>query len=595
VYAAYARLLDIVFTSADEPWSVTPSPVMQGPRKAIEKRLRAASGAQFDTAFAATAGIRMEARDIESQLMDAIDEEVQRKADLDQPRLTRHLSDIWVEGGFERVLKLGQLIKAIYGTAIYKGPTETEMTDYSYVSGRLAKYRRPMLDLDTLDLYSYVIDPYAARAGVRWARGEAHIEQMDAQGIRQLGYSLGWSDAVMERALSSGGSQDAGDTLSERALRDEEARVGEQGKVKPGYEVVEYWGRIAPEYESVLKGKAEYEEIEVDESAHEEDLACEAKLWVINGTFCPEAAYNPLRPVRRPFVLDPWEVVPGSPYGRGLGENLFGLHEGLQSAFRLFMDNKAMVGSPPVVIDATRIAPGYKITMEPYAIWGFDGKPSDVYDTVKIPDVTGSILELIEKLEDVADEDSGVNRYTSGDTSKSLNQTARGISILTSRSDQQIRGAIEGLDAAIEDIMTASYHWLRDAKMIPGAVLDYKVVAQGSKSLMAREQQIRQLTEFLSLAGKVMPPQTVVMILRKIYSYFGEDDTDELFPKMEDSLNGQPPGGNPLGVPTGAGGGGPVPGGGGGGVAAPVGQPAGPMPAAPAVLGSSPIPGAAGA
>jgi hypothetical protein len=248
-----------------------------------------------------------------------------------------------------------------------------------------------------------------------------------------------------------------------------------------------------------------------------------------------------------------------------------------------------------VVIDATRIAPGYKITMEPYAIWGFDGKPSDVYDTVKIPDVTGSILELIEKLEDVADEDSGVNRYTSGDTSKSLNQTARGISILTSRSDQQIRGAIEGLDAAIEDIMTASYHWLRDAKMIPGAVLDYKVVAQGSKSLMAREQQIRQLTEFLSLAGKVMPPQTVVMILRKIYSYFGEDDTDELFPKMEDSLNGQPPGGNPLGVSTGAGGGGPVRGGGGGGVAAPVGQPAGPMPAAPAVLGPSPIPGAAGA
>lgn len=589
VIAAYSRLLDIVFTSPDNPWSVKHSPVVQGARRAIEKRLKK-SGTNFDLAFATAHGIDLGKADLEAELMAMVDEEAENKAEQDAPLITRHLADVWAEGDYEQIFKIGQLIKAIYGTGIYKGPVPITISDYTYSSGSLKRFSRDILELYNLDLYSYVIDSFASQAGPRYSRGEAHIETMDANGLRNLARNLGWSKETLEQALATGGTSNGVDDMTDRVERDEELNKGQQGKRPPGYEVAEYWGRVPPEFLKVLDGTCEYDDLGVDESAHDEDLEYEAKVFIVNRQFTPSAEHNPLRPVRRPFTLDPWEVVPGTPYGRGMGENLFGIHEGLQSAFRLFMDNKALVGSPPVVVQAERVKPGYRIEMAPFAIWPIDGPVKDAFEVVKIPDVTQSLLELITKLEDIADEDSGVNRYTSGDSAKSLNQTARGISILTSRSDQQIRGAIEGLDRAIEKVMTASYHWLRETDAIPGAVLDYKLVAQGSKSLMAREQQIQQLTQYLTLAGKALPPQTVIAILRKLYSYFGEDDVDDLFPKEED-LDANAPTAPPAG-PAGAGpGAAPVPGGVAAAPASPA-SPAGPVAAVPQAGGLAALPAA---
>jgi hypothetical protein len=528
VRAAVNRARDIAFPAEERPWMLKPTPVSQGLRKKHVDKLLGLPGMD---ALVLNGLADLEGGTARAKLEAAIAEEVEIEAYAGLDRATKEVADIWDEGSFADVFKDSLLLSAIYGTSVIKGPFEVEVPVVSFSSGKRKVTYRASLDAVQLDLFHYLVDQWATGTGPKKARWEAYHDLLTESEIRDIAQTWEWDDAELTRALEAVRPPNQRLTMEgDKQTRDEATPAGEaDGSQKPGYEYVEFYGRVPVQYADAFE---DWPEGAPDEDHMEDSLQVEVIVQLVNG-MCPHAVVNDTEPARRPFHVMPWAEIPGSPYGCGIGEDLLDLHELTDSAYRLYVDNKGLVGNPPVGIDATKIADGYEdsIEMELGALWYFNTKPSDAMQAVQVPDVTASLKDLVEVLENLSDEQSGVNRYTSGDPSRSLNQTARGISILTSRADLVIRGALDNLDRHhIQCIVQDVYHWVRENRNLP-LETDYDVVASGSTSLMAREQQIQQLIQFASVFGPTMAPAEMAFVKRKTYKLMGFDDVDRLFPE----------------------------------------------------------------
>jgi len=546
VMAAVNRALDIGLPAGERPWMLKPTPVPQGLRKKHVDKLLAMPGMEemVLNGLASEPGTTARAK-LEASISKDVDEMAQEGLE----RATAEVADIWDEGQFADVLADGMLMKAIMGTSIIKGPFEMQRPVVSFTNGKRKVSYRDSLDIEQLDLFSYLVDRYATGTGPEKASFEAYADTKTEAEIRAIAEQWEWDDDQLDRALNQTRPPEQRVTLlGDKQLRDESTPSGEaDGSQEIGYEYVEFYGLVPVEHAAAFE---HWPDDLPEESAIEGSGAVEAIVQIVNGV-CPHAIINDQVPLARPFHVDVQQRIPGSPYGFGIGEDMLDLHEMTDSAYRLYIDNKALVGNPPVAVDDTMITEGYEdsIEMEMGAIWHMKGDPGKAMKAVQIPDVSASLKDLIETLENLGDEKSGINRYTSGDPSQSLNQTARGISILTSRADLSIRGALKNFDRNhVRPIVTAIYHWVREHRNLP-IETDYDVVAAGSSSVMAREQQVQQLTQYASIFAATMQPAEAVYLKRKIYKLLGFDDVDKFLPEVPD---GPQPGamaspGNPAG------------------------------------------------
>ena len=134
-----------------------------------------------------------------------------------------------------------------------------------------------------------------------------------------------------------------------------------------------------------------------------------------------------------------------------------------------------------------------------------------------------------------ADESSGVPAYAHGDPQVGGGgNTASGLSMLMTMAARGIKLFVKNIDRkAIEDSIRRQYYWNMERKKFAGLVGDQKIVAKGSVSLIAKEQQASRMTELLSISTQtqVLQPQETRKLFKKVLK------THEIDPKeiMDDS------------------------------------------------------------
>lgn len=201
---------------------------------------------------------------------------------------------------------------------------------------------------------------------------------------------------------------------------------------------------------------------------------------------------------RRPYRSASYEATPGSIWGQAVPE-LCASHQAIANAAgRALVNNMGIASGPQVGVNVDRLPAGEDITaIYPWKIWqftkddsggsGLSNKPLEFFQ----PESRAQeLIGIAEKYEDMADNATGIPRYSYGSQDVSgAAGTASGLSMLMGAAAKGIRRAISDIEfrvitETVSDVFTYLMLYSQD-RTIKG---DCVVVPRGTTALLVKEQ-----------------------------------------------------------------------------------------------------------
>jgi len=492
VKAADARLMDVLFPGAGERnWSIAPTPVPEiDPlhKGEIIARLLRETGAEPEEREVA-AMVRAEAakacetmqREMEDQLAESRYREVVRE-----------------------VIHSGNL----YGTGVLKGPLVARSQAPVWTrkpgrSGGLGTWRlatrerlRPFIEFTPLwDIY-----PDPAARGLSEARFIFQRHLMTRRDLLALAARPDFDGQAIEAHLAAYPGGDAGLKSHESGLAlAGSSQWGAAGTQAAGrYEVLEFWGSLEPE---------ELAQAGADMDAESDAFASvatgtTANLWLL-GDRIIKAVAAPLPGLRWPYHFYYFDKDETSIFGEGLASIMRDPQHLFNASVRAMLDNAAISAGPQIEVNQDLLPEGEDPTdIHPFRVWLRSGAGLDAqYPAVRVsslPSHADELMAMARLFESYAHETTGIPSAMHSEFDAAAG-TVRGLSMLLSAASIALKDQIKHFDDGVtRPFITALYHWnmlFSDKESLKG---DYRVLARGWSSLIARELSVEQLDAFAS-------------------------------------------------------------------------------------------------
>jgi hypothetical protein len=201
---------------------------------------------------------------------------------------------------------------------------------------------------------------------------------------------------------------------------------------------------------------------------------------------------------------------PDSIWGTGIADMLKHIQADANAVRRATMNNLNLASYPQIIVNQdslNQMAPGSKPGLMPGKVWytrpTFSGitKPVDFFT---IPTIYPHLNNEFQQLLVMADRVSGIPEYSQGLASGAKNGaagTASGLSMLLEAAGNQIKAPIDNIDTGLlEPLVRSLYYELLNDPEAPGeAKGDFKIVALGANGLIFKEQVTQKRREFLQL------------------------------------------------------------------------------------------------
>jgi len=539
-----AWVKDILFQPNNIPWDIEPTPMPDLPGNMEEEitydfmqstvngvlQMAAQTGAQINPDML---GQRMRAAlpEIKAGAKKAIMDYAKEKAE----EMKDQINDQLTEGGWYDAID--ELIPDVMvKTGILKGPI-LRMENQRRVN--LDEEGVPSLSVESVKMTQYErrppLDIYPGPGVINFQKGyffdKLAYTPSDIQGFLDLpGFNEKEIRAVLKECRE-GSLREWTSIDTERA--DTEGKASEMIRAWEEVDVLEFWGPVQgktiQEWSPKLKKKAP-----------DADKFYDINAYLI-GNHVIKAIINPDPMGKRPYSKVSFIEKSGAFWGVGLPEILEDTQTACNACARALVNNVGMASGPQVVIFEEMLADFEKGDFVPWKRWWVSDdeglmaqgkKPIEFYQPTLIAQQLISVFEFFMKQ---ADESSGVPAYAHGDPQVGgAGNTASGLSMLMTQAARGIKLLIKNIDhKIIEDSILRQYFWNMDHKKFSGLVGDQKIVAKGSVSLIAKEQQAQRMTDLLATATQtqVMTPPETRKLLKKVFK------THELDPRdiMEDS------------------------------------------------------------
>jgi hypothetical protein len=234
----------------------------------------------------------------------------------------------------------------------------------------------------------------------------------------------------------------------------------------------------------------------------------EACVWLVGGHVI-KAMLNPDPSGKKPFSKASFEEIPGEFWGHGLPELLEDVQVACNATARAIVNNVGIASGPQIERNVERIPQGESKDVWPWKVWDSTDRQMSGSPALKFyqPEmVVEKLLKVFEFFVGRADEQSGIPTYVNAGSAAGAAQTASGLAMLITQAARGVKGVIKNIDSrVIADTVLRQYFFNLDygdllgissiglAELIP----DMRVVAKGSSSLIAREQQAVRRSEFL--------------------------------------------------------------------------------------------------
>ena len=389
---------------------------------------------------------------------------------------------------------------AIYGTGIAKinvideidrVPVETAVPNTLTTDISVQENVITSVKVDSLTPKEFVIDPCVT--SIDEALGVAQIVAKPKYEIIE-----GMKEGVYEdKPLGSYDHVDFG--------YDEESDgdYSDMDKVK----IVEYWGRVPKKY---LNNKTEGL---LEEFDYEDDELVEAVVVIANDSVVLKAAENPYLMKDRPFVSFQLDRVPNKFWGRGVAEKGYNPQKALDAELRARIDALALTTHPMMGVDATRLPRGVKFEVKAGKTILTNGDPRSALLPLNFGNVANTTFTESAELERMVQMGTGAMDGANSNFANPRNSTASGMSMLQAASIKRQKRTIMNFQ---ENFLIPLIHKsaLRYIQFAPDRYPagDYKFKAYSSMGIMAKELEMMQLIQLMSMTQPGTPPHAMLLM-----------------------------------------------------------------------------------
>ncbi len=411
-----------------------------------------------------------------------------------------------LEGHFKLInlpdkINSGVLELAILGTSVLKGPIIEERgktvamrrtvagipvneLDKSMNPWQMDKMVESVPVIDHIPLWEYYVDANAKSTTDSIA--EIHFQRMLPAQLMKLAKGGGYNRAAVKEAKLRASVVNPNDKRRDMMG---DNWTGEQGLKDKKVPVLEYWGLVPA---GMLRG---FGLTDVPEDLDEDDSIESLVVLAADGIII-KCCLNPLG--FRPFYVCPYKKIPHQIYGEGVAGLMRDSQKMINSSTRMMIDNKALSGNGIIGMVWNKIDWKRTGTADIYPgkiIYFKDGTNiNEALGQITFNDITSGLRELIELFERFSDEETGIPKYTSGDTSSFLNKTATGTSMLMTASNVNLKSVMQNIDDFwIEKLVEGFYQWFLEMDGDHSNKIPLKIKATGADSLMAKEMKLENL------------------------------------------------------------------------------------------------------
>lgn len=420
------------------------------------------------------------------------------------------------------------LSSTVFPCAILKGPilvTEKQpVVKRRMISGMPAEQLDPRLSpfivteehvdkyiFEEIPFWDYYVD-VNVRSNKR-SIGEIHYKLLSKQEFRELMDDPGYDRLQMGKCLQNL------DTLANSLTSNEDDKtdrlLGDKYTSKKPIKdnkipIIEFYG-LVPVEKLRQFGSDVPENIKDDEDV-------EACVTVAAENIVIKAKFNFYG--YRPFMLLGCKKIPNSIYKNSIAGLMDDSQSMINSGARMLIDNKALSGNGCVAVNKDKIDWLKTKDMSIYPRKAFYVKGNadvrEAIGSISFPDVTFGLREMIEFFFRMADEETGIPKYTQGEgqATSYLNKTASGISMIMGAANVNLKPFLKNIDDnIIEPVierLDALFSML--GKYSPEVNIPLKIHATGTISLIAKELIVENLLKLLQITQN---PQDNLIVRRR--------------------------------------------------------------------------------
>jgi hypothetical protein len=271
--------------------------------------------------------------------------------------------------------------------------------------------------------------------------------------------------------------------------------------------ITEYWGRVP------VKFLEDGDESIGEQFDYDEDELVEAVVVIANDGVVLKAARNPYMMGDRPFVAYQHDRVPNKFWGRGIAEKGYNPQKALDAELRARIDALALTTHPMMGVDATRLPRGVKFEVKAGKTILTNGDPRQTLMPLNFGSLSQSTFTEAAELERMVQMGTGAMDSANSNFANPRNSTASGMSMLQAASIKRQKRTIMNFQEnfLIPLIEKAAWRYIQFyPERYPAG--DYKFLAYSSMGIMAKELEMTQMIQLLSMTQQGTPPFALLLM-----------------------------------------------------------------------------------
>ena len=298
--------------------------------------------------------------------------------------------------------------------------------------------------------------------------------------------------------------------------------------------ITEYWGRVPVKFL-----EEDSEESIGDQFDYDEDELVEAVVVIANDNVVLKAARNPYMMGDRPFVSYQHDRVPNKFWGRGIAEKGYNPQKALDAELRARIDALALTTHPMMGVDATRLPRGVKFEVKAGKTILTNGDPRQTLMPLNFGSLAQSTFTEAAELERMVQMGTGAMDSANSNFANPRNSTASGMSMLQAASIKRQKRTIMNFQEnfLIPLIEKAAWRYIQfNPERYPAG--DYKFIAYSSMGIMAKELEMTQMIQLLSMTQQGTPP--FALLLMSIFENSSLSNREEMKMAIAQSMQPDP-------------------------------------------------------
>tara|TARA_R100001082_G_scaffold90419_1_gene56901 strand:+ start:1517 stop:3490 length:1974 start_codon:yes stop_codon:yes gene_type:complete len=460
----------------------------------------------------------------EQQIMGVFIDELLKQYEL--AKVPDALSEIFLNG-------------AIYGTGIGKVVVKPRITRTPMMDelGNLTSQKVvvPEVSLIAIDPMEFAIDPLAK--SINDAEGCAHILYSHKDAVKRK-----QDDGVYANVDIGSGKDD-----SDYWARGEASPLKKQDWVK----ITEYHGRVPSELLEPIGAAVEEELNILSEELTKQSDTVEAIVTIANDGVLLRAVENPFFMQDRSIIAYQHDRVPNRFWGRGIAEKGYSPQKALDTELRGRIDAMSYAIHPMVAINAALVPRDLNTTFKVYPGRSIftNGPAAEAIQPINFQPPTSLSFNQSGDLERMVEMGTGAFQAAASINSQPQNQTASGMSMVTSASIKRNKRTLQNIEVNLLDewVKKSAYRYMQlDSEKYP--LVNLRFVINSTLGIMARELEVQQLVQLLNTSPPNSP--SYWMLIKSLYQLSNISNREEMMPiidqQLQQSLQPQEPETDPV-------------------------------------------------